>query len=70
MMKSKYHGCLQLCRQKEKDDEFFEYTWSRLGDLLSSIHVLTELFVERSSFLLKVLLEIQRRLTVIRQQGE
>lgn len=35
-----------LDKKGEGRDEFFEYTWSRLGDLLTSIHVLTELFVE------------------------
>ncbi len=30
----------------EGRDEFFEYHWTRLGDLMASIHVMTELFVE------------------------
>jgi adenosine deaminase CECR1 len=35
-----------LDEKGEGRDEFFEYHWTRLGDLMASIHVMTELFVE------------------------
>lgn len=35
-----------LDEKGEGRDEFFEYHWTRLGDLLSSIHVMSELTVE------------------------
>ena len=35
-----------LDEPSEGRNEFFEYHWTRLGDLMSSIHVMTELFVE------------------------
>jgi adenosine deaminase CECR1 len=53
-----------LDKKGEGRDEFFEYTWSRLGDLLSSIHVLTELFVENMKLFSAEgvrYMEIQRR---------
>ena len=54
-----------LDKKGEGRDEFFEYTWSRLGDLLSSIHVLTELFVENMKLFSSEgvrYMEIQRRI--------
>ena len=54
-----------LDKKGEGRDEFFEYTWSRLGDLLSSIHVLTELFVENMKLFSAEgvrYMEIQRRI--------
>ena len=63
-----------LDKKGEGRDEFFEYTWSRLGDLLSSIHVLTELFVENMKLFSAEgvrYLEIQRRLNSYKdEQGE
>ena len=53
-----------LDKKGEGRDEFFEYTWSRLGDLLTSIHVLTELFVENMKLFSAEgvrYMEIQRR---------
>ena len=53
-----------LDKEGEGRDEFFEYTWSRLGDLLSSIHVLAELFVENMKLFSAEgvrYMEIQRR---------
>lgn len=35
-----------LDEKGEGRDEFFEYHWTRLGDLLASIHVMSELLVE------------------------
>ncbi len=37
---------IKLDRPEEGRDEFFEYTWTRLNHLLSSIHVCSELVVE------------------------
>lgn len=37
---------VKLDRPGEGRDEFFEYTWSRLNNLLSSIHVCAELVIE------------------------
>ena len=63
-----------LDKKGEGRDEFFEYTWSRLGDLLSSIHVLTELFVENMKLFSAEgvrYLEIQRRLNSYKdERGE
>ena len=53
---------------------FLSTLWSRLGDLLSSIHVLTELFVENMKLFSAEgvrYLEIQRRLNSYKdEQGE
>lgn len=54
-----------LDKKGEGRDEFFEYTWSRLGDLLTSIHVVTELFVENMKLFANEgvrYMEIQRRI--------
>jgi len=44
--KADWISSVMLDRQGEGRDEFFEYTWSRLNHLLSSIHVCSELVVE------------------------
>ena len=54
-----------LDKKGEGRDEFFEYTWSRLGDLLTSIHVVTELFVENMKLFAAEgvrYMEVQRRI--------
>ncbi|MEM0911497.1 MAG: hypothetical protein AAGJ37_11010, partial [Pseudomonadota bacterium] len=44
--RSAWMSAIVLDEKGEGRDEFFEYHWTRLGDLLKSIHVMAELLVE------------------------